>query len=406
MECYLVGGYVRDTLLGYPAKDKDWVVIGSTPKAMVKKGFRPVGKDFPVFLHPDTQEEYALARTERKHGHGYQGFTCYSSPDVTLEQDLARRDLTINAIAQTPTGDLIDPFNGQDDLRHKILRHVSPAFIEDPVRVLRLARFAAKFGFSIAEETHDLIQTMITNGELTYLVPERIWQELIRALQTRHPSQFFTSLRQLNALAILFPEIDDLFGVPQPAQWHPEIDTGIHVMLVLDQAAKLSTDPHVLFAALCHDLGKATTPADILPQHIGHEQRGVTITRQLCKRLNVPRAMSTLALKTAQYHTHVHRAFELKPKTILAVLLALDAFRKPQQFEHFLLACEADCRGRPGYETAAYPNKSYFQRCLNACRAIDIKPILQQGKKGKAIADALNMARIHAIRTVPHKVDR
>ena len=233
MECYLVGGYVRDTLLGSPAKDKDWVVIGSTPEAMVKKGFRPVGKDFPVFLHPDTQEEYALARTERKHGHGYQGFTCYSSPDVTLEQDLARRDLTINAIAQTPTGDLIDPFNGQDDLRHKILRHVSPAFIEDPVRVLRLARFAAKFGFSIAEETHDLIQTMITNGELTYLVPERIWQELIRALQTRHPSQFFTSLRQLNALAILFPEIDDLFGVPQPAQWHPEIDTGIHVMLVL-----------------------------------------------------------------------------------------------------------------------------------------------------------------------------
>jgi len=397
METYLVGGSVRDQLLGLPIKDKDWVVVGASPEQMINQGFRSVGKDFPVFLHPKTHEEYALARTERKTAPGYKGFTIHASPDVTLEQDLARRDLTINAIAQSPDGTLIDPYHGQQDLNNKILRHVSPAFSEDPVRVLRIARFAARFNFTIADETKVLIQDMVNANELAHLVPERVWQELAKALATTQPSLFFTTLRDAGALQSLFPEVDRLFGVPQVPKWHPEVDTGIHVMMVIDQAAKLSQDIAVIFAALCHDLGKGTTPADILPQHNGHEARSVELTEQLCQRLRVPKDIHQLAVKVAQYHTHMHLLMELKPKTILNVIEALDAFRRPQQFAQYLLASEADFRGRPGYENADMPNVETFQRCYEVSKEIDIKPIITAGYEGKAISEILAQQRTNAI---------
>ncbi len=397
MEIYLVGGCVRDQLLGLPTKDKDWVVVGASPTQMIDQGFRSVGKDFPVFLHPKTQEEYALARTERKTAPGHKGFAIHASPDVTLEQDLARRDLTINAIAQAPDGTLIDPYHGQQDLNNKILRHVSPAFSEDPVRVLRIARFAARFNFTIADETKVLIQNMVTANELTHLVPERVWQELSKALTTDQPSLFFTTLRDAGALQSLFPEVDRLFGVPQVPKWHPEIDTGIHVMMVIDQAAKLSQDIAVIFAALCHDLGKGTTPIDILPHHNGHEARSIELTERLCQRLRVPKDIHQLAVKVAQYHTHMHLLMELKPKTILNVIEALDAFRRPQQFAQYLLASEADFRGRPGYEDADMPNAEVFQRCYEVSKAIDVKPILSAGYKGKAISEILTQQRTNAI---------
>ena len=306
METYLVGGSVRDQLLGLPIRDKDWVVVGACPEQMLELGFRSVGKDFPVFLHPKTNEEYALARTERKVAPGYKGFAIHASPDVTLEQDLARRDLTINAIAQSHDGKLIDPYNGQADLKNKCLRHVSPAFTEDPVRVLRIARFAARFDFSIADETKILIRHMVDSNELDHLVPERVWLELTKAMSTEKPSLFFTTLRNVGALKNLFPEVDRLFGVPQVPKWHPEVDTGIHVMMVIDQAAKLSTDIAVIFAALCHDLGKGTTPAETLPDHKGHEARSIELTQLLCERLRVPKDIHNLALKVAEYHTHMH----------------------------------------------------------------------------------------------------
>ncbi|RKZ89089.1 MAG: multifunctional CCA addition/repair protein [Gammaproteobacteria bacterium] len=405
METYLVGGSVRDQLLGLPIKDRDWVVVGSSPKDMIDKGFQTVGKDFPVFLHPKTHEEYALARTERKIGPGYHGFVVHASPDVSLEQDLARRDLTINAIAQAEDGTLIDPFNGQQDLQDKVLRHVSPAFTEDPVRVLRIARFAARFGFTIADETKQLIQQMVVAKELDYLVPERVWQELEKALATAKPSLFFFALRDSGALASIFPEVDRLFGVPQSPKWHPEIDTGIHVMMVIDQAARLTEDITVRFAALCHDLGKGTTPKDILPRHIGHEARSIDLTKNLCRRLRVPKEAESLALKVAEYHTHMHLLFEMKPATILKVIEALDAFRRPKRFEQYLLACEADFRGRPGYEDEAMPELELFKRCFSTVQAIQVQPLIEQGLQGKEIADELRKQRIDTIAQLRENAD-
>lgn len=404
METYLVGGSIRDQLLGLPIKDRDWVVVGSTPEEMTNKGFQAVGKDFPVFLHPKTHEEYALARTERKTGPGYRGFAVHASPEVTLEQDLARRDLTINAIAQAEDGTLIDPFNGQQDLKDKILRHVSPAFTEDPVRVLRIARFAARFGFTIADETKQLIQQMVAAKELDHLVAERVWQELEKALATTEPSLFFLALRDVGALASIFPEVDRLFGVPQSPKWHPEIDTGVHVMMVIDQAARLTDDISVRFAALCHDLGKGTTPAEILPQHIGHEARSIDLTKALCQRLRVPKETESLALKVAEYHTHMHLLYEMKPATILKVIEALDAFRRPKRFEQYLLASEADFRGRPGYEEAPMPEVDLFKRCFSAVQAIEVQPLIGQGLQGKDIAVELRKQRIDVIAQVREKL--
>jgi len=405
MKTYLVGGAVRDRLLGLAVKDRDWVVVGATPEQMLAKGFRPVGKDFPVFLHPQTQEEYALARTERKSGHGYQGFTVYAAPDVSLEEDLARRDLTINAIAEDEHGHIIDPYKGQQDLQQGILRHVSPAFIEDPVRVLRIGRFAARFGFQIAPETQQLIAQMVASGELAHLVSERVWQELAKALKADKPSLFFTSLRESGALNALFPEVERLFGVPQHPKWHPEIDTGVHVMLVLDQAAQLSDDLSVRFAALCHDLGKGTTPTEMLPSHKGHEERSVELSKQLCQRLRVPKEMATLAIKVAQWHTHLHLLFELDAVVVLQLLEALDSFRKPQRLAQYLLAGEADFRGRPGYDTAPMPEKQVLQDCYLAASTIKTESFIAAGLTGKAIAEALANARIEAISDIlePHR---
>ncbi|PHS69944.1 MAG: multifunctional CCA addition/repair protein [Methylophaga sp.] len=400
MKIYLVGGSVRDQLLGLPTKDRDWVVVGSTTEQMLDQGFQPVGKDFPVFLHPKTHEEYALARTERKTAPGYRGFTVHAAPDVTLEQDLSRRDLTINAIAQADDGTLIDPFNGQQDIKDKILRHVSSAFTEDPVRVLRIARFAARFDFTMADETKVLIRKMIDAKELDHLVPERVWQELEKALSVKRPSLFFMALRDAGALATLFPEVDRLFGVPQVPKWHPEIDTGIHVMLVIDQAARLSNDIAVRFAALCHDLGKGTTPQHILPQHIGHEARSIELTQILCRRLRIPKEIEILALKVAEYHTHVHLLFELKPVTILKVIEALDAFRRPKRFEQYLLASEADFRGRPGYENTPMPSIELFKQYFSAAQAVEVQPLIKQGLQGSEIALALQKQRVKAIATI------
>ena len=400
MEIYLVGGSVRDQLLGLPIKDRDWVVVGSSSEELLSKGFQPVGKDFPVFLHPQTHEEYALARTERKTDPGYRGFVVHASADVTLEQDLCRRDLTINAIAQTEDGQLIDPFNGQQDLKNKILRHVSPAFVEDPVRVLRIARFAARFGFTIAAETKILIEEMIAANELEHLVAERVWQELEKALASKQPSLFFTTLREVGALKSLFPDVDRLFGVPQVAKWHPEVDTGIHVMMVIDQAARLTDDIAVRFAALCHDLGKGTTPSDILPKHIGHEQRSIELTEKLCDQLRVPNEIKSLALKVAEFHTHIHLLFEMRAETILKVIEALDAFRRPARFAQYLLAGEADCRGRTGYEELPVPEIPAFQRCFTAAQEITAKPFVDAGLQGSAIAEAMRQHRITAIENI------
>ncbi|SFK26558.1 tRNA nucleotidyltransferase (CCA-adding enzyme) [Methylophaga sulfidovorans] len=375
-------------------------MVGATTDYMLEKGYKPVGKDFPVFLHPKTQEEYALARTERKSGHGYQGFTVYASPEVTLEEDLARRDLTINAIAESVDGNIIDPFNGIKDLEKGILRHVSPAFVEDPVRVLRIARFAARFNFAIAGETQQLIRQMVSSGELEHLVAERVWQELSKALQTDQPSVFFTSLRQVDALSSLFPEVDRLFGVPQIPKWHPEVDTGIHVMMVIDQAAKLTDDLAVRFSALCHDLGKGLTPKDILPSHAGHEASSIALTEKLCQRLRVPKVIATLAAKVAEYHTDVHLLFELDAARVLDVIEGLDSFRRPQRFEQFLLAGEADFRGRPGYETADYPEKKAFSECFQQAAQVDVKPLLEEGLAGEQIKQAIRQHRCDAIEGV------
>lgn len=404
MRTYLVGGAVRDRLLGLPVKEKDWVVVGATPQQMIELGYRPVGKDFPVFLHPETGEEYALARTERKSGHGYRGFTFHTDPGVTLEQDLVRRDLTINAMALDADDNLVDPFSGREDLDQGLLRHVSPAFREDPVRILRVARFAARFascGFHVSHETNALMRQMVDSGEVDYLVPERVWKETSRALAEPSPERFFEVLRGCGALDRLFPEIARLFGVPQPHRFHPEIDTGVHTMLVLQQAARLSPLPEVRFAALVHDLGKGDTPEEMWPRHQGHEESGVELVLQLCRRLKIPNAFRDLAVQVARYHGHFRRvSSELTASTIVRTLEALDAFRRPERFEHYLLACEADIRGRAGMEKDPVPQSDHFRRLRQAANAISVQHIRDAGFEGKAIGEELHRRRVNAVKQV------
>ncbi|WEN15281.1 multifunctional CCA addition/repair protein [Rhodanobacter sp. AS-Z3] len=401
MQIYLVGGAVRDKLLKRAVVDHDRVVVGATPEALLALGYKPVGKDFPVFLHPQTNEEYALARTERKSGRGYHGFVFQADATITLEQDLARRDLTINAIAEDEHGALTDPFGGVADIEARILRHVSEAFVEDPVRVLRVARFAARFaplGFRVAAETMALMQQMVRDGEVDHLVPERVWAETRKALSEAQPSAFLRVLRDCGALAVLFPEVDALYGVPQRAEFHPEIDTGVHVEMVLDAAAALTPGDDVVgFCALTHDLGKALTPVDELPRHIGHEHRGVTPLRALAARLKVPTEHAALAELVCREHLNVHRAFELKPATVLKLLTATDALRRPVRLDVFLAACMADKRGRPGHGDDAYPQADYLRAARVVAAVVDSAPFIAQGLAGPAIGQAMENARIHAI---------
>lgn len=400
MQIYLVGGAVRDKLLGLPQRERDWVIVGGTPETLLAEGYKPVGKDFPVFLHPQTQEEYALARTERKTGKGYYGFECYASPDVTLEEDLSRRDLTINAMATTEQGDIIDPFQGQTDLKNKILRHVSPAFAEDPVRILRIARFAARFaplGFTVAPETLTLMRSMVASHEVDELVAERVWQEMHRALGEVDPAQFFLVLRACGALQRIWPALDKLWGIPQPEQHHPEIDTGIHVMMVLGIATKLSEEKLTRFAALCHDLGKGESPPEMWPSHQRHEERGVPLIQAFCKRYRVPKEYGDLAKLVSRFHLHCHRVFELKPTTLLKTLERLDAFRQPERFEKFLLACEADARGRLGRDTTPYPQADRMREALQVAKAVLIKPLMDAGLEGAALGVRLHQQRARAI---------
>ena len=389
---------MRDWLLGRPVADQDYVVVGSTPEQMERLGYRPVGRDFPVFLHPQTHEEYALARTERKTARGYKGFDIQASPEVTLEQDLARRDLTINAIARDDAGNIIDPHHGVADLRAGILRHVSDAFVEDPVRVLRVARFTARFGFTIAPETRELMREMVRNGEVDHLVPERVWQELSRGLMEDRPSRMLVALRDCGALERVLPEVGALFGVPQPAQHHPEVDTGVHILLVVDYAAAQNYPLTVRFAALTHDLGKALTPKQYWPTHHGHEHKSVDLVKRLCERLRVPRDCHDLAVLAARYHGDVHRAEELRPATILRFLWAADVYRRPSRFEELLAACSCDHHGRSGFETRAYPQADLLRAAAAAVRAVDAGGIAQRmnGDPGR-IAAAIDAARLQAL---------
>ncbi len=397
MQVYIVGGAVRDRLLGLPVKDRDWVVVGASVESMLQQGYKPVGKDFPVFLHPHSHEEYALARTERKTGKGYHGFAFHADESVTLEQDLARRDLTINAIAQDDQGRLIDPYHGQQDLHAGVLRHVSPAFAEDPVRILRLARFAARFGFSVAPETMQLMQDMVAAGEVDALVAERVWQEMAKALQEDKPSRFFLILRECGALQRILPEVDALFGVPQRADYHPEIDTGDHVMRVIDMAASMQQPLAVRFAALTHDLGKALTPADILPRHIGHEARGEKPLLALCERLRVPAECRDLARITVLHHTKVHGTAQMKPSTILRLFKDCDALRRPERFRQMLAAGVADARGRLHFETDPYPQAGWLDQLLSAALAVDAGSIARTCNEPGQIAAAVDSARSQAI---------
>jgi len=399
MQVYLVGGAVRDEQLGLPVNERDWCVVGATPEDMKQAGYKQVGRDFPVFLHPDTGEEYALARTERKTAAGYHGFEFHTDPGVTIEDDLGRRDLTINAIARDANGNLVDPYGGVSDIRNRILRHVSDAFVEDPVRVLRVARFAARFtplGFVIAPETIALMRSITASGEIDALVADRVWKETELALRGANCRVYFETLRECGALEILFPEVDALFGVPQPVQWHPEVDTGLHVMMVLEQAEKLSPDLEVRFAALVHDLGKGTTRKYSLPSHPGHERRGVKLIRRLAARLPVPNACRDLGILVSEYHTHCHRAFELRAATILKLLEASDAFRRPRRFKQFLLACEADARGRAGLEDRDYTQVDLLRGALDAAVAVDAASIAQRFE-GKAIGEAIRQERLAAV---------
>ncbi len=403
MQIYLVGGAVRDTLLNYPVHEKDWVVVGETPESMLKAGFRLVGKDFPVFLHPKTKDEYALARTERKSAPGYKGFIVHASPDISLEQDLIRRDLTINAMAMDPEGQLIDPYGGQQDLENRIFRHISPAFAEDPVRILRVARFAARYqhlGFRLAAETLALMQAMVSDGEIDHLVPERVWAELFKALKEKSPSAFFYTLKDCHALPKTFPELDKLFGVPQPPQHHPEIDTGIHSLMCLEQAALLSSSPEVRFAALVHDLGKGITPKELLPSHHGHEKKGLPLLKKLCKRLRVPNNFRALAMQVMEYHTHSHKVFELRPDTLTDVLSTLGAFKDNPKLSWFLLACEADARGRTGFEQRAYPQAQLFSLAAKAAAGVDCSSALDGSLTGSDIGAAIRRLRINAVTEV------
>jgi tRNA nucleotidyltransferase (CCA-adding enzyme) len=397
---YCVGGAVRDKLLGLPIQDRDWVVVGSTPEQMEAQGFKPVGSDFPVFLHPKTHEEYALARTERKVAQGYKGFTVYASPDVTLEQDLLRRDFTINAIAEDAEGNLTDPYGGQADLKAGVLRHVSAAFAEDPVRILRAARFVARFNFTIAPETLALMRAMVDNGEVDALVAERVWQELARGLMEKHPSRFFTTLRDCGALKRIMPEVDALFGVPQTEKYHPEIDCGIHTLLVLDDSARHDYPLEVRFAALTHDLGKATTPPDILPRHIGHEMRSADLLKPFCERLRVPGECRDLALLVARHHSNIHRAKELRADTIVKQFDSCDLWRKPERYAQMLQACESDARGRTGHEHDAYPQSTFLLRCAQAAQAVNAGDIARACADKNLIPEKIREARIVAVEAV------
>lgn len=406
MKMYQVGGAVRDRLLQRPFHDTDWVVVGATPQEMTAKGFTPVGKDFPVFLHPRTHEEYALARTERKSGMGYRGFVVHTSPDVTLEEDLARRDLTVNAIAApadwTGIGAVFDPYNGQADLQAKVLRHVTDAFREDPVRILRVARFAARFhDFSVAPETQQLMREMVEAGEADHLVPERVWQEISRGLMSAKPSRMFEVLRACGALKVLLPELDRLWGVPQRAEYHPEVDTGVHAMMVLDMAAQLDAPLTVRFACLCHDLGKGTTPADMLPRHIGHEQRSAQLLKSVCERWRVPNDCKELADIVAREHGNIHRSLALNAAALVRLYERCDAIRKPERFAQALWACECDARGRLGFEERPYPQRERLWSGLQAALAVDTataaKTAAERGLKGKAIGEAVAAVRVHAV---------
>ena len=399
-QIYCVGGAVRDQLLGVPVQDRDWVVVGSTPERMEAHGFKPVGSDFPVFLHPETHEEYALARTERKIAQGYKGFTVYASPEVTLEQDLLRRDFTINAIAQDAQGNLIDPYGGQADLRAGVLRHVSRAFAEDPVRILRAARFVARFGFSIAPETLELMRSMVGNGEVDALVSERVWQELARGLMEAHPSRFFTALRECGALKKILPEVDGLFGIPQPAHYHPEIDCGIHTMMVIDNTAKQNYSLGVRFAALTHDLGKATTPEETLPHHTGHEARSVALLKVMSERLRVPADCRELALLVARYHGEIHRVRDLRADTIVKLFDSCDLWRKPERFELILQTCESDAHGRTGHETDTYPQAHYLMQCAKAAQAVNAGIIAKACPYKYLIANKVRETRIMAVKEI------
>ena len=409
MKIYMVGGAVRDRLLQRPVHDTDWVVVGASPEDMTARGFTPVGRDFPVFLHPETHEEYALARTERKSGMGYRGFVVHTAPDVTLEEDLARRDLTINAIA-APAGwtgaeDVFDPYHGQADLQARVLRHVTEAFREDPVRILRVARFAARFtDFHVAPETLQLMREMVDAGEADHLVPERVWQEISRGLMEAQPSRMFEVLRACGALRVLLPELDRLWGVPQRAEYHPEVDSGVHAMLVLDMAAQLQSPLSVRFACLCHDFGKGTTPAEMLPRHIGHEQRSARLLQGVCARWRVPNDCKELADVVAREHGNIHRSGELNAAAVLRLLERCDALRKPARFAEALLACECDARGRTGFEDRPYPQRQRLQTALDAALAVDTAPVAQaaaqRGLKGPAIGEAVASARQQAVAQV------
>lgn len=405
MEIYLVGGAVRDQLLGRPVVDRDWVVVGATPDEMLAAGYRAVGKDFPVFLHGDSKEEYALARTERKTGRGYHGFAFHAEPSVTVEQDLERRDLTINAIAQHEDGRLVDPYGGVADIEARVLRHVSAAFVEDPVRVLRVARFAARYaplGFHVADDTMALMRRMVTDGEVDHLVPERVWAETRKALAEPMPDVFIRVLRECGALAVLFPEVDALYGVPQRPEFHPEVDTGVHIEMVLRAAAALAPgDALVGYCALTHDLGKALTPEDILPRHIMHEQRGVKPVQEMSARLKVPAEYAFMAEMVCKHHLNAHMAFELKPTTVLRLLESLGALRRPERLETFLLACMADKRGRLHHEDDAYPQADYLRACRAAAAAVTSEPFTARGLQGPAIGEAMKKAQAEAIAKVP-----
>ena len=402
MKAYLVGGAVRDALMGVSGSDRDWVVVGGTPEALVAQGYQPVGKDFPVFLHPDTHEEYALARTERKTARGYHGFSVYAAPDVTLEQDLARRDLTINAIAQDEHGQRTDPYGGERDIKAKVLRHVTEAFREDPVRILRVARFAARFpDFTVAPETVALMREMVTDGEVDALVSERVWQELSRGLMGAKPSRMLQVLRECGALRRLLPEVDKLYGVPQRAEYHPEIDTGIHLEMVLDASARMNAPLEVRFACLCHDLGKGTTPADVLPRHIGHEQRSEKLTRNLCERWRVPVACKELAELVAREHGNIHQSLGFGAEAVLRLLVRCDALRRPERFLLALQACECDARGRLGKEDEAYMQGPRLALLLKAAQSVDSATVsaqaLQDGLNGPAVGARIEAARVAAI---------
>lgn len=407
MKVYLVGGAVRDQLLGLPVKDRDWIVVGANPATLLSLGYQQVGKDFPVFLNPKTKEEYALARTERKSSAGYTGFICDFSPTITLEQDLIRRDLTINAMAQSEEGKIIDPYGGKQDLENRILRHISPAFSEDPLRVLRVARFAARYhslGFKIASETLSLMVELAQSGELQHLTAERVWLETEKALNEKNPEIYFETLHKTGALRVLFPEIDALYGVPNPVKHHPEVDSFIHTMLVLKQAVNLTENTPILnksavrFAAICHDLGKALTPQNILPHHYGHEQAGIKPTRTLCKRLKVPSYFQELAELTCEFHTHIHKAFELRAETVITLFNRFDVWRKPQRFQEFLQVCLADTRGRTGFENKDYPQIDYINQLLQAANEVDVQQVIADGFEKQAIRNELTKRRILAVK--------